>query len=144
LFILSEYFTKGQNSICNELNFTIDCLSKDSENDVRSYFVNGDDFNNINNDQTTSLPAYEEVVGGYGNMHNRDTSEMAHASAVSNSLTDYELHHDDRLNDSMNLINTQVMNYNETSGDVDIEEDDEDDDDEIIDTSKVGVCLVCA
>jgi len=122
--------------ICNELNLTIEYLSKDNENDVRTYFVSEDDFND-NNDQTTSLPAYEEVVG-YSNMHKKESSEETQSSAACNNITDYELQHDDRLNDSMNLINAQVMNYSEQSGDVGIEEDDEDDEDEIIDTAKVS------
>lgn len=137
MFIV-EYFTDSKNPISHELDVTIEMLSKDRENDVRTYFNCGDD----TRPQGNSLPQYDEITG-YSNNQNMDqqaANGQQTMDAMSVGVTGDSSNNGnnfDRLNDSLNLINSQVINY-ENSDDVELEEDDDDDDDdEIIDTTKV-------
>lgn len=122
-----EYFTNCKNSISNELETTIELLNKDKENDVRSYFTFSEETN-----EETSLPPYEDLMN-YKDVQDKENT----FDEVNTNLNEYEITNDDRLNDSLNLINNQAMNYDNTE-DVELEEDDDTDDDEIIDTTKVG------
>lgn len=130
-----QYFTSSVDPISSELEITVNSLSKDKESDVRSYFGSCDEYNDSN---YSSLPPYEDVVNLTNKQNKEQQNNQTDCDDNKNNLKEYEIQNDCRLNDSLNLINAQVISYNNTD-DVEIdEEDDEEDDDEIIDTTKVG------
>jgi hypothetical protein len=107
---------------------------------VRSYFSSGD----LSSQQGNSLPPYEDVVNYSNSSKQATSSQQVNAMSASNlnnessGVFEVQTTNCHRLNDSLNLISGQVMNY-DNSDDVELEEDDDDDDDddEIIDTTKV-------
>ena len=131
IFHFKEYFTNCTNPISTELDITIEQLNKDKESDVRMFFHFEEPA------EKTSLPAYEEAIN-FSNENKENINTALTTSGNSSHLQDYDISsNNDRLNDSLNLINAQTISYG-SNEDVEIEEeDDDDDDDEIIDTTKV-------